>query len=235
MNLVKKASGHIETVLSFVIFISFVIFLFAIFPVYQPQKSEIGLDSAERGVINFAAIRVDYMTLVLNQPTSCFSYPAINSASKIIVRDSSGERVNAKSDGINWYISGSGSFYGVYYSTEFSEGGYDEFDSTDCLSLGEQGISYESGLERHDIVVSYRRVLELIELYKSSYESVRNNFSIPSRENFGFAITDLRGRYLLNISKSRPERTSVLVRNTPIQMVYENGTSVFGMLNIQSW
>jgi len=241
----KKASGHIEIVLSFIIFISFVIFLFSVFPVYQIKKSEIGLDSAERGIINFTSAKVNYFALFLNRSAECFSHPTKELSSKVIAMDFEGDRITAKSENDNWYIKdtdysypGHGKFYGIYYSGEFSEEGYDTIPgdlSTECKNLTDQDIGYEIGLVREDYAPSYDKTVSLIEKYNAHYEEVRGNFSIPAGENFEFSIVDLKGNILLNASRNKPERTTVLSRNTPVQMVYKNGTYVFGMLNVRTW
>ena len=234
----KRASGHIEIVLSFVIFISFIIFLFSVFPVYQTKKSEVGLDSAERGIINFTSVSVNYFSLVLEESAGCFSYPSQDLSSKIIVRNFEGVRVNAKSLGGIWYIkdAGNGNFYGIYYSSEFSEEGYDAFDQTEgCDDLAGQDISYRVGLARTDNLISYDKAVNLTYRYNLNYGELKGNFSLPAGENFGFGINDLKGKIILNTSNKRPERTTVLSRNKPIQMVYQNGTYVFGMLNTQTW
>ncbi|MFH1710732.1 MAG: hypothetical protein ABH840_00300 [Nanoarchaeota archaeon] len=239
---IKKASGHVEVVLSFVIFIGFVIFLFSVFPVYQNKKSEIGLDSAERGILNFTLVEVNYFDIVLEGSTECFSYPSKDISSKIIVRDFEGKRLEGKSVGDILYIRdedyslpGHGKFYGIYYSSEFSEQGCDNIDTGACESLEDQSIDYEVGLVREDYMVAYNKVLDLTGEYKLNYGSVRGNFSIPKGENFEFAIADLKGKIILNATRKKPERTTVLSRNTPVQMVYQNGTYVFGMLNIKIW
>jgi len=235
---IKKASGHIEVVLSFVIFISFVIFLFAMFPVYQIKKSEIGLDSAERGILNFTSAKANYFVIVLNKSTQCFSYPSQDISSKLIVRNSSGGRINAKSEGGIWYVQETAllndKFYGFYYSSEFSEEGYGVI-SGECKNLTNQSISYEIGLVRRDEVVSYSKMASLINNYNLKYGEIRGNFSMPAGENFEFSVVDLKGNIILNASRKKPERTTVLSRNTPIQMVYNNGTYVFGMLNTRTW
>jgi len=241
----KKATGHIEIVLSFIIFIGFVIFLFSVFPVYRIKKSEIGLDSAERGIMNFTSAKVNYFALFLDRGAECFSHPIKELSSKVIAMDFEGKRITAKSKNDNLYIKdtdyshlGHGKFYGIYYSGEFSEEGYDAIPgdlATECKNLTDQGIDYGVGLVREDYAVSYNKTVKLIDQYNNRYEEVRGNFSIPAGENFEFSITDLKGNIILNASRKKPERTTVLSRNTPIQMVYKNGTYVFGMLNVRTW
>jgi len=245
----KKASGHIEIILSFVIFTSFVIFLFTTFPVYQTKKSEIGLDSAERGILNFTSAKVSSFSLVFtdNRDQSCFFYPSKDALSEVIVKNSTGDRVNAETSGINWYVYDANwkpglndKFYEIYYSSEFSEAGYEipaSLKNNECkdLKTGGGNWGYSIGILRQDYKMSYNMTVSLISLYNSSYDSVKGNFSIPKGENFEFSIVDLKGKTLLNASRNKPERTAVLSRNTPIQMVYKNGTYVFGMLNVKIW
>ena len=247
----KKASGHIEIVLSFVIFIGFVIFLFAMFPVYQTKKSEIGLDSAERGILNLTSVEVNYFSIIFTdhykryKNYQCFYYPARDASSKIVVKNASGDRVNATSIGSNWYVCDQSwtqgnydTFYGFYYSSEFLEEGYglpSPIPNCADLKVKNDQVGYDIGLVRADYMISYNKTVNLTRTYSDSYESVKGDFSIPAGENFEFAITDLKGNIILNVSRNKPERTTVLSRNTPIQMVYKNGTYVFGMLNVKTW
>lgn len=234
----KRGNGHIETVLSFIIFISFVIFLFSVFPVYKSGKSKVGLDSAERGILNFTGSKLTYFTIAINgTPSKCFYFDYYVSG-KAIVKNASGERVEAKSSGDRIYINDSSDFYNIYISDEFVE---NSFPIENCENLSKlphdlsHDLNYEKGLVREEDVISYNKTLALIERYNSSYATLKTGFGIPKGEDFGFRITDLKGIVMLNTTKKRIDRIEVLASNVPEQVIYENGSSVFVMLNIQTW
>ncbi len=232
----KKALAiHVEMILSFIIFVGFVIFLLAVFPVYKQSKSTLGLDAAERGISDFVKLDVKYFTVVLNKTIdkSCFCFENNSQLSNVVAVNDAGELIGANySDG--WVcINDTDAFHSVYSSSDFKE---KEFTG-DCENLNKTLNDYLIGLEDNIDMVSYNKTLKLIENYTSNYENLKKSLGIPSKENFGFKVVNLKGEEILGLKamKNIPAKTQVLARSFPAQIVYENGRFVFAMINVQEW
>lgn len=233
----KKASGHIETVISFVIFIGFLIFLFSVFPVYTPEKSIVGLDSAERGILNLASMQVKQSTIVLNSVVSeksCFCFTS-TTLSKVVVRDENSKPVSSSYFPADrkLCINGGERFYEIYSSDDFIE---TAFVPDDCRIL--TGEEYSVGFVREIEAVSRDKLAGLASDYNSDYAKLKQELNLPKTDDFGFKINDIRGASILpeiNASRSKPEKTEILARNVPVEIFFNNGTSIFAMINIQTW
>lgn len=230
----KSGSSHIEIILSFIIFIGFLAFVLAIFPVYKSEKSEAGIDAVERGILARARMNLSYSSIVLDSETGedCFSasYPLDEN---VIVTDSEGVVVDAVMNSGRIYIRSSGTFFYVYSSDEFVE---NSFDTGSCKALeSDPVIGYDFGLVRESEALSYSELEALNSSYYSDYPGLKSEIGIPDNENFGFSVREMNGNYIIRAARDKHARAETLARDVPIQMFYNNGTSVFLMLNIQEW
>lgn len=232
----KKALAiHIEMILSFIIFAGFVIFLLTAFPVYKTSKSTLGLDAAEREISDFVRLDARHFTVILNTTAgkNCFCFESNSQLDKVVAINEREELVGAYySNGIVC-INDAENFHSVYSSGDFKE---DRFTG-DCENLDKTKGEYLIGLEDEVSMVSYSKIVNLIESYNSGYENLKKSMGIPEREDFGFRVTNLKGEEILNLSamKNKPARVQVSARSFPGQIVYENGSSVFAMINVQEW
>lgn len=226
----KRGMEHVEVILSFVIFIGFLIFLLVIFrPFEKADKSSVYLDTVERGIKDFANIQVNYTSLILNNSfIGCFyiNYPC----DKVIVKDKDDNIINAKCGEGKVYIGGSGKFYSIYSSEEFEE---NSFDVRGCQFLDESNYSF--GLFRSYDMVLYERLLGLKEKYETDYTGIKKDFNLPASENFAFTIKDTTQNIMMQTNKTVPKRLTVLARDAPIQIIYKNGTIKYAILNVQNW
>lgn len=232
----KGVAIHVEMVLSFIIFVGFVIFILAAFPVYKSSKSSVGLDSAERSISDFVKFDVKYFTVVLNRTIAadCFCFQSDSELGKVIAVNEAGETVSASYSNGEVCVKSKEVFNSIYSSPEFKE---NSFDFRNCDSLNKSTNDYLTGIEDDVTMVSYNKILNLISLYDSGYETLKDSFGIPDKEDFGFRVVNLKGEDSFNLQaiKTRPAKTEVLARNVPAQIAYENGSFVFGMINVQSW
>jgi hypothetical protein len=234
----KKGTSNLEIILSFVIFIGFLFFLFMVFPLNKTEKSKVGLDSAEMEIMNFTNINLVYFTIVVNESRisenekSCFSFEPNITIGRVIVKDENdtivdAEKIESGGD-VEISINSVGRFYQIYSSEEFTERNFEG----DCEELGN---SFSIGLTREYPVVSYSRVQQLSEIYERDYLSLLRNFSIPSRENFGFSIREINGSEIIRAMRSQPAKSSILARQVPVQIAYPSGELKYGIMNIEVW
>lgn len=252
----KKGSGnHLEIILSFVIFVGFLIFLFAILQISSPVKSKVGLNALETGIINFTKTRVDYFSLavmkktggvyVKNNPLECFNFDVEFNLDYIIARDETGRMVEAKEvDGTIFIIDElKMPFFKIYSSPDFEENfrNYEEDEQwwVKCLedkledpeSYPElkSELGYMTGYE----ALSLEKIDELVGEYNRNYAGLQARFEIPTSENFGFSIMTLNGEEIAKTDK-RVGRV-VTAREVQVEIVNKSGDFTYAVLNMQTW
>jgi len=250
----KRGMSHIEVILSFVIFLGFLIFLFAIFmPFKTSNGSDVYLDIASREIKNNISAQVNFFTLRLNeQSTGCFYFDYNASLTKVNVQNENYIKIDAMNRELSQQeisaaaaaaaaggksikpdtekrviISGEGKFFYIYSYEEFNES---DIDEQTCKQLEKE--DYVVGLFRSHNMVSFKKLEAFRDSYNLDYESVKKEIGIT--QDFKFSVRDTLNKDILNITKKVP-KTKVFARDEPIQIVYTNGSFKYAILNIQLW
>ena len=229
----KKAASHIEIVLSFVIFVGFLIFLFAIFqPTKIGKKSEIIIDNLERSFKERVSSQLYFFTINTNESIGCFIIEyALNDNQKVIVKDSSRKTLNANSSASEIFINGeNNNFFFIYISQDFNE---NEGSFFECRKL--EKTAYNVGLLRNYDVVSYKALEELKTEYDNNYERLKSGMNIPNSQNFAFIIKDVSGTEIISGRKRLSKAREVFAREIPIELAEPNGDTRIAILNLQIW
>jgi len=234
----KKGMSHVEIVLSFVIFIGFLIFIFSIFnPFRVSDEKEIYLNIIERGIKEQTNVEFKFLSLSLNQSLgeACFYFEY--NLSNVVVKNESYDFVAAFSEKSGnkrrIYINGTGSFFYIFSCEEFNES---NFSSQHCKKLKQK--DYTLGLLRRYDVTSYSKLENLTKKYDLNYEGIKGEIGLPSSKDFSFSVrdTNLSSRKpILTVNKTISKQVGILTRDVPIQLLYSNGTLKYAILNIQVW
>ncbi|MEK6820603.1 MAG: hypothetical protein AABX71_02725 [Nanoarchaeota archaeon] len=232
----KKGASHIEIVLSFVIFLGFLIFLIAIFKPFDIIRGgETYLDIAERGIKEKGSVELRFLTLKLDENKSlekcfCFDY----GFEDVIVKDKNYEVVNARSKKgkeEKICIDSAEYFFYIYSYKDFVE---NNFDSSECISLGEG--DYTLGLFRSYDLLSWKKLNSIREEYEANYTDIKSEFGVPASKDFSFSIRKTgEDEVILETEKKPGKGVRVLARSSPVQIAYSNGTLKYAILNIQTW
>ena len=224
----KKGAAHVEIILSFAIFIGFLIFLIVVFKPFQFRGGgDVYLDTLERGISSYAAVEVNSFAIRLNQSsTGCFWFE--DSSTNVSARNMSNAPVDAKSENGKVYINGQGDFFYIYSSPAFSE---TAFDLTACM----EKANYTLGLTRSISALSDAKLEELKSRVENDYAALKTELSLPASKEFTFGVRSTQDELILTVSKNIPKGVNVFARNIPVQVAYENRTLVYAILNIQTW
>jgi hypothetical protein len=233
----KKGISHVEVILSFVIFIGFLIFLISIINPFKIfSKSKVYLNILERELRNYTSVRVDFLTLRLNDGIEgCFKFKY--DLENITVKNETGSPLLAFSriEGGHRriFIKGIGEeFYYIYSSKEFKERIFDP-KSCDLLKKDED---YTLGLFRSYDLTSYSKLQELKREHDSNYEELKQKLGIPTSKDFSFNVRDTtKKEILIEVAKKPPVGVKVLARDVSIQIVNSTGDFRYAILNIQVW
>lgn len=250
----KKAVGHVETVLSFVIFIGFLAFLFAIFnPISSSQDAGV-IDSVILKMEERLTTKVTTMSISLTGDglikvgtESCFSIEAIDDLKcngEIVVKDRVGNNLKANLDGTSrfeienyWALDPDDKFYTIYCSEEFivdpTGSGCVSLDEVDNAGIGD----YKLGIivERNPWAES--KIGSFVASYISDYESLRIQI-VPQGNDFGFLVWDLNdldGTPLFEAIRKTSQGVRVDSKTIGIDVLDAQGNTIQRTLNVQVW
>ena len=117
----------------------------------------------------------------------------------------------------------------MYFNEEYSQGAYKNADFLEN--------SYELGVYTSKEVLSEKRMKILAEEYAENYEryiSLKENFNLPNNADFGFTLS-IEGHEEVVGQKEIPQRAEVFSESRRVSILLEDGSSVFGELNIKIW
>jgi len=234
MHMNKIAITHIEIVLSFLIFLGFVIFLFVILSPFKDRTNKNLVDFVYGGVYN--KMKTDLSSISISfavAPAGCFSFGSSDLISNlnciehhVIVKDENNVQVNAKLEGNDFQIANSGKFYTIYCS--------DELIGTNGIN----GCSSETpvlGVVRTKEVLAVSRINNFVSEYNSDYDALKRDINMPENSDFGFVINDLDGAPMFEGKKQRPTGVDVIVKTFPVEILYSDARIQNAVLKVIVW
>ncbi len=242
----KRGSSHIEIVLSFAIFVVFIILLLAIFnPFSKPRLSKNNIDVFESELMNKVNVNVLTTGVLIKKDITkdCFKF---NSKQKLedvkVKRQSDGTFMEVKTDTGNTIKvkSKEKGFYYLFASKDFLPA---DAVMTGCQELNENDDDYVLSNVREQSVVSENKMKVLIEELSddAKYASTKTAFGIPTSNDIALRIWLSDKSYddtVFNFDKyekTRLNKREVLSRNIPIQIVNDTAEFKYAVMNIQVW
>ncbi len=239
----NKKGSHVGIVLSFVIFITFLVFLYTIVePTMSTQRNkEALLDHLKIELMKRFSANLTSVSLTIEKelPQPCIKLlnlkTELNIVSTVIVKDGLGKIFPNRIFENNLEIDREGDdnafFFKIYYSEKFEEVSGGTFSNCRPYMRGPGG--YTIGLVRTDKYIFETKVIEIIDQYENDYDNLRSELKIPLGNEFGFGLIynddtkiGIEGQ---NIS------TNIYVEEIPIQYVDEEANINLGFINIQVW
>ena len=224
----KKGISGIELVVSFVIFLSFLVFLFAYLnPLRMPVQPNL-LSSLENAVNENTSINILVQPFAINAITgSCF---IINeNLDKAFITDSSGNEIsfNKTTKSINY----TGKFY--YINKANITGKQATFSG--CITL-KKDLNYSLSVPRTERIYYNKSFSDLEEMYNASYENLKNSFKIPASSDFAIIVLDSEQKEIIRMAKPIPN-INVLSKEFPIEILSnESGIKISkGYLRLLVW
>ena len=201
----KRGISHVEVMLSFLIFMGFVIFALYFFSPFNTNRVvESALDYAFREIKQEASVKIESYSVRMDvsnrDPTNHIMYITINSINdpnpanllKVRVHKSDGFVIKAKRVGNDIYFD----------AQQISMVGGDTAKIFATFSFSEDFESYDDGIMPNELVpqlvqiassntitvLSEKRIGNLANDYKSDYDNLKKKFNLPNRVNFGFKL-----------------------------------------------
>ncbi len=237
----KRGLGHVEAILSFVLFIGFLIFAFFFFNPFQSNRT---LDStlfyAFDEIADNASIAMESYSVVVNETMPNVVGINLNPTIpmpflKFRVEDINGAMLpyNLANNNI-FFQRGSNRFIIVRFADDLQP-----CFLTNCLTLGGgepvlSGENYSVSSSEKKEIFSEIRILALNNTYYTNYNSLKNEFNLPSRTDFGFRFV-LNDTYAIIGEREVPEGLEVLSKNERVEVVRGNGDIVFADFVVKVW
>lgn len=227
----NRKGSHVEVIISFIIFVTFIFFLFMIVePSLSTQNDKKNmLDNIEVGIMDRISADMTTITVkVTGGGSNCINLNNLISdlgiENNIIVKDASKETVISHVEGNSLQItrgSTGDTFFKIYYSKEFN--GLE-------TGSGCPAISYELGLTKTDNYIFEAKMLDLI---NEDYKTLKTNLKIPEGVDFGYGIVLSNGTSLETNEGNLS--TNIYIRETPIEYVDLEGNILAGYLKTKIW
>lgn len=208
----KRSQGHIEVMISFVIFIGFLIFTFIFLnPFARTEEPNYIMDNVQNGIINNISDYVGKLSIILNASGTCYNFP-----------DSYGNNYKAVLEADNKYI--------IYFHEMFGSG------TTKTLNCN--GANYTLGVYSEEKMILEESLKKLKTSYETdaeSYNNLKENLGITN--DFLFKTRNLVGEEIaeLSVNKNIPQGINVESREIPIRVINNSGYIKELILNIRMW
>ena len=232
----NKKAGHVGMILSFTIFIGFILFLFAVLNPfsYDSEGKDFTLDFTFNKVFNYLSSNVTIVDFIANGKLSggdnCSKVDSSSfgaSGMFFIVKDISGNIIPASVNGdfLNVFNDAESSiFTKIYYSPE----------SFNIYSTTQSNCS--NGVVKSVVFDKYvfeSRIDDLVYNYEYRYEDLREEFEVPTGVNFDFGFEFVNGSYIVGSGKDVSQE--IFLREKIIQYINFDGDIVSGILRVRIW
>ena len=230
MYIKNKRGDHIGTVISFVLFMTFVVFLYSITsPALKSSDEEENLlVYLENKIIENISDYLTSISVSFSPSGNCLQVNNYPYASNVLVKNSEGEIVNSDVLSGNLYIElNSESFFNIYASESFLNS--PEWDSSSC----NPSANYNLGLYRTEEKVSEEKVSELLKVYSENYDRVKEYFKVPDSREFGFGF--IYNNNTLVSTDDKNVSTNIYTNKIPVEYFNEEAEILQGFVNIKVW
>lgn len=239
----KRGISHVEVILSFILFLTFVgAALYFFSPTRADRLIDTSLDYAFREIKQNTTVDVDNYGVSIRGSTGSVLISGIGENTgdnKIVgVEDYDGRILpsNERSDGVvvNWDKKDYGNKEEIFAYVRFSEG-IDGYEGIVDTNFGNSEFSIASSQTIKSISIKH------IEGLKSSYENenggyerLKENFNLPSRVDFSFSLKLPSGESIV-AEREIPSTLDVYARTEKVNLIMKDGRIAIGELTVRIW
>ena len=243
----SKRGSHVGIVLSFVVFILFLVFLYSVLEptITIQQDKQALLDYLGRELIRNFSTEMIISTITINKTVSKNCIKLENLTAEIgidnhtIVKNEFenislsyiSDRPNEPNDLLIDRYDNQNRFFKIYNAEEFDE--ISENRISPCESLDMYDGKYVLGLVRVNEYIFETKIIRLKDSYEDNYEDLRDELKIPSGSDFSFSFTNSSGWIIKTGEKNIT--TSIYAEEIPIQYVDKEANLLSGFLNVKIW
>lgn len=230
--ILNKKGTHVGVVISFVIFITFVVFLYIIVqPKIASSTKTNTLDYVEIRILENLSADVTGISVGLaNIESTCATltgfFTEVGIDDKILVSNSVGQGLDVGKSGNDLVVQkGNQDFFlNIYNSEDFAS----ILDTSSCTT-----ITYTIGMVKTTKITVEQKIIDLIRVYEIDYEGLKKNFVIPSTDEFSFSFKYANGTTIETAEKN--VSISVFSDTTSIRYINNKGFEEQGLLGVKVW
>jgi hypothetical protein len=239
----KRGITGVEMIVSFTIFVSFLVFIFVYMNPLNLPASKTLLTSLESAVAENSTIDIDLRPFAINDKgvfEDCF-YIENDFGDKFFITDVNDVKVDFGISGEEVLIKTQGKFYNVYIGL-----GQGTFDASGCstsalLKKGDAGTNFDHpGWEYSLSVIRKKRFYhkESLEGLKSAYEEdynkLKQELKFPVTSDFSIIVFDSGKSEIISMTRVMP-RVNILVKEFPVEIVDDEGNVERGYMRLITW
>ena len=232
----NKRGSHVEVIVSFMIFVTFILFIFSVIePSINLKEDKKGfLEDIESGIKDRISEEMTTITVkITSSNQNCISLnneiTNLEIGPRIVSIGKFGDSLDCSVSSDDLIIerdSRSDNFIKIYSSDAFDSLGS---GPSGCQSL-ERTINYQLGMTK---TKEYYFETKMFDLLNEDYEDLRRDLGIPESIEFGYGIK------LANGTTFETEEgnllTNIYVKETPIEYIDSEGNMLLGFLRIKTW
>jgi hypothetical protein len=208
----KKSQGHVEMILSFVLFISFLLFIFAFLnPFSKSKEPDYIMEDIQRSILDNISSEVGIFTVFPNTTFGCY-----NLSTKITEDYGSNYRENVES----------GLKYTLYFSDLINPASM--YKNAGCSEL-----NYTLGVYIKEKLVSEDLVQEFNISYVSDYKGLKKSLGI--NKEFSLIVLDQDKNPIFTAIRKIPNNVEVESKEIPVRTIDSNAQIMERIILIKSW
>jgi len=228
MKKINKKGSHVSMVLSFIIFVVSLIFVYIIasatIPKSEPVKNEIS--NLEKNVLSVLSSNVWILRINENgAPDSCFSMnkPETLVGESTIALDDLGS-VSSSISSNEILVEGGKNFVKVYFSNLIQN--QNSLSSVECTSITPDSV-------RKEKVILESQILILISNFSNNYSKLKEQLEVPSNMDFDLYFEYKNGTNLSTIG--RDPSAEVYSKELNLFFLSSSASNDEGKLRIKIW
>ena len=238
----RKRGSQVGFVLSFVIFVTFIFFLFIIVKPSLKTSTSNNLPQNLAGrIIDAASANITTISVSFNKsdPESCLQmqnfFSNTGAGANLTAGDENGgiPALQISNKGTDLYITknASASFVKIYDSSEFPRTTIGNLGGCKLVS---EGSGYSLGLIKTDKEIFISKIIDLIGNYTANYDGFKDYLKVPKSNDFAFSFLYNNGT-VLNTPGTRAANVNIYAYETPIQYMTSGGKVESGFINVRTW
>ncbi len=212
-----RAQGHVEIILSMVLFVGFLIFIFIFMNPFLKTKQEPVIIDIQEEIISEISSEIGVLSVIVNSSDDCYSLDNVN--------DEYGDNFIEVQDLKNprRYI--------IYYGDFFD----DQKRGKISCTLSKESRNFSLGLYTKESIIVEEKIKDLKERYETDYSGLKQALEV---RDFLFNFRDMDEERVDEwsiVNKKIPENVDVVSKDIPIR-VMDNKAEIYEMiLNIKVW
>ena len=210
----KTSQSHVEIIMSMVLFIGFLIFVFLFLNPAFKTKKDLTIDKVQEKITDKISSNIGKLSVITASVNDCYSLEK--------VEKDYGNNFTEVQDLENPRR------YTIYYADFFKES---IIGNISCSNLPS---NFNFGDYVEEKVVVYEKIIGLKELYENDYNSLKNQLEI---NDFSFEVFDINRNKIsdLSINPKLPENVDIVSKDILIRVVDSNANFKILILNLKTW